>query len=71
MDKEEEAKKREEKEKPADEKTKTFNTSKLILMNLVLFIAVAGGLMLISGHSFMDLLGLGFWAAKSKDPDSL
>lgn len=41
--------------------------TKLVLINIVFFMVVAGGIMLASGHSLFDLLGVSFFAAKSKD----
>jgi hypothetical protein len=69
MKREEEAKK--PPAPPQGEKTRSMSTTKLILINLVFFAVVAGGLMMISGRSLMDLLGIGYLATKSKDPESL
>jgi hypothetical protein len=38
-----------------------------VLINLLFFAVVAGGLMLVSGHSLFDFMGLSFWAAKDQD----
>ena len=69
MKREEEAKK--PPAPPQGEKTRSISTTKLILINLAFFAVVAGGLMLISGRSLLDLLGVGYWAAKGKDAESL
>ena len=47
--------------------------TKLILVNMVFFFVVAGGIMLASGHSLNDLMfgGLTYFAAKSKDNEGL
>lgn len=41
--------------------------SKLMLVNFVFFLIVAGGIMAASGHSLFDLLGSTLFAAKKKD----
>ncbi len=41
--------------------------TKLILVNIVFFVVVAAGILFASGHSFYDLFGLTFFAAKKKD----
>ena len=42
--------------------------TRLVLINLVFFMVVAGGIMFASGHSIFDLLGgLSFYAAKKKE----
>lgn len=41
--------------------------AKLILINFIFFMVVAGGIMFVSGHSMFDILGLTFFAAKKKD----
>jgi hypothetical protein len=42
--------------------------TKLVLINLVFFMVVAGGIMFASGHSIFDLFGsLSYFAAKKKD----
>lgn len=56
---------------PQGDKTRAMSTTKLILINLAFFAVVAGGLMLISGRSLVDLLGISYWAAKGKDAESL
>ena len=45
--------------------------TKLILVNVIFFMVVAAGILFASGHSFYDLLGLTFYAAKKKDGDGL
>ena len=51
--------------------TGTGSMTKLILVNLVFFMVVAAGIMVVSGHSFNDIMGLMFFAAKKKDGDGL
>ena len=72
--KEEEKLKKQEEEKTgvvSGKANQTGSMSKLILVNLVFFVVVAAGIMMISGHSVQDLMGLMFFAAKKKDGDGL
>ena len=67
MQKEEEERKRRE-PPPPPSKTQRAGIARLILINMIFFAVVAGGLMLVSGHSLFDFFGAGsFWAAKSRD----
>ena len=53
---------------PAEGKTRTSGSiARLVLVNMIFFAVVVGGLLMISGHSLFDLLGLAFWAAKDDD----
>ena len=60
-------KKKEEEKQNGGQKTKTTSMTKLILVNLVFFLVVAGGIMMASGHSIFDLLGITYFAAKKDD----
>ena len=65
---EERKKKEEEKMNPGKQQTSgSGSMTKLVLINLVFFVVVAGGIMMASGHSIFDFLGLSFFAAKSKE----
>ena len=59
--------KKEEASKPPKKQGPIAKTGKLILVNLVFFAVVAAGLMLISGKSVFELMGVSYWAAKAKD----
>ena len=59
--------KKEEASKPPKKQGPVAKTGKLILVNLVFFAVVAAGLMLISGKSVFELMGVTYWAAKAKD----
>ena len=66
--KEEEKQKKEETDRlNGGEKTRSTSLTKLVLINVVFFLVVAGGIMFASGHSVFDLLGYTYWAAKSKE----
>ena len=68
--KDEEQKRNKPKEEQGKEQSAITKNTRLLLVNLVFFAVVAGGLMLVSGRSIFDLLGVSYWAAKSKDqPD--
>lgn len=41
--------------------------TKLVLINIIFFMVVAGGIMFASGHSIFDLIGVSYFAAKKKD----
>ena len=41
--------------------------TKLILVNIIFFMVVASGIMFVSGHSPLELMGLAFMHAKKKD----
>jgi hypothetical protein len=74
MQRQEEEEKKEQKNNPSPsgkQDSQMAKTGKLILANLIFFAVVAGGLMLVSGRSLTDLLGLSYWAAKSKDDSGL
>lgn len=67
MKREDEEKKRQEGNDAPVGKTQRAGITRLVLVNLIFFAVVAGGLMLVSGHSLFDFMGLSFWAAKNKD----
>jgi hypothetical protein len=54
-------------------KTRSMSVARLILVNMLFFAVVAGGLLWVSGSSLTDLYhnSLAFWAAKSRDDDHL
>lgn len=67
MKKEDEEKKRKEAMDAPVGKTQKSSIARLVLVNLIFFAVVVGGLMFVSGHSLFDFLGTSFWAAKSRD----
>ena len=48
-----------------------MSVKKLVIANVIFFAVVIGGIMMVSGRSIFDVVGLTYWAAKSKDKDSL
>ena len=64
---EEEEKKKEEEKNNGGKKTQTGSMTKLILVNIIFFMVVASGIMFVSGHSPLELMGLAFMHAKKKD----
>ena len=61
----------EKKTAPTHKMTVTAKTVSIIIFNVIFFGIVAGGLMLVSGKFIFELLGVNYWAAKSKDDGSL
>ena len=53
------------------ENTAISKTWRLIIANVIFFAVVAGGLMMVSGRSLADILGVSYWAAKSRDDGGL
>lgn len=70
MKREEEEKKRREAQNAPPTKTQRAGIARLVLVNLLFFAVVAGGLMFVSGHSLFDFMGLSFWAAKDDDGEA-
>jgi hypothetical protein len=71
MQREEEEEKK-SKPSPPPKKLSFLAKSGIVLsVNLFFFALFAAGLMFFSGKSIFDLMGVTYWAAKSKDDGSL